>query len=348
MTDIEKLIRPNILGMEPYSTARDEFSADGGPAPEVFLDANENPYDWGYNRYPDPHQKELKGILSKIKNLPVENIFLGNGSDEAIDLIFRVFCRPGVDNVVCIAPSYGMYSVCAGINDIEVRSVMLGDDFSLPVDALFAAADANTKAMFICSPNNPSGNAYDPEVLLDICRKFEGIVVVDEAYADFSKFCSLKESVLEVNNLVVLQTLSKAWGMAGLRLGMAFANATIIDFMSRVKYPYNIDQAALNVITARLNELGTTAPGLDEIISEREKLAEELKSLPAVAKVYPSDANFLLVKFNTDATEVYNLLIAAGTIVRNRTRVPLCEGCLRITVGTPEENRKVISQLKAL
>ena len=337
-SDIEALVRPNIRSLCPYSTARDEYKGSLG----VFLDANESPYQNGINRYPDPRQKVLKERISAIKGLPVENIFLGNGSDEAIDLLYRIFCIPGKDNAVIMAPSYGMYSVCAETNDVEVREVELGADFSLPADQLLAAADGNSKLMFLCSPNNPTGNAFSPDVLLNIVDSFKGIVVIDEAYADFSTLGSLRGKILERPNLVVLQTLSKAWGMAGLRLGMAFAQEYIIRLMSMVKYPYNINCLAQE---AALKALESPVDGkIAEILSERGRLSEVISGFGFVEKLWPSDANFLLVKVD-DASAVYGHLLVDGIIVRNRDKVRLCKGCLRITVGLKDENEKLIKSL---
>ena len=338
MKDIEKYVRPNILALSPYSTARDECSG----SPEVFIDANESPYENGFNRYPDPHQKALKAKLSKIKGLPVEQIFIGNGSDEAIDLVFRVFCIPGKSNAVAISPSYGMYSVAAATNDIALKEVALNDDFSLPKEALLKACDKDTRVIFLCSPNNPSGNAFKKSELLDIADKFDGIVVVDEAYADFSKEGSLRGEVAACNNLIVLQTLSKAWGMAGLRLGLAFACPRIIELMSRVKYPYNINIAALRAVEKALDE--DVSWKIKETLEQREALENELSKLSIVKKIYPSDANFLLVKFD-DADAVYDYLLSNGIIVRNRNKVSGCKGCLRITVGTPAENERLLKTL---
>ena len=340
MNKIEKWVRPNIRSLSPYSTARDE--AQGSP--DIFLDANESPYPGlGYNRYPDPRQKSLKAQVSALKGLPVENIFLGNGSDEAIDLMFRIFCTPGKDNAVAIVPSYGMYTVAADINDVQVRGVPLGADFSLPTEALLEAADANTKLLFLCSPNNPSGNAFSREEILELVRRFQGIVVLDEAYADFSAKGSLRGEVLEYPNLVVLQTFSKAYGMAGLRLGMAFADAYVIDLMNRVKYPYNISQAAQELVLKALDEPRDRE--IAEIVAQRERLTAQLPELPCVLKVWPSDANFLLVQV-TDADALYAHLLQDGIIVRNRSRVTGCAGCLRFTVGTPEENDRLLQSLK--
>ncbi|MBQ7709633.1 MAG: histidinol-phosphate transaminase [Bacteroidales bacterium] len=339
MISVEALVRPNIRTLSPYSTARDEAKG----APDIFLDANESPYPGlGYNRYPDPRQKALKERISAIKGLPVQNIFLGNGSDEAIDLMFRIFCTPGRDNALAIEPSYGMYTVAADINDVELRPVPLRADFSLPVEDIFAKADARTKLLFLCSPNNPSGNAFDPAELLALVRRFPGIVVLDEAYADFSAKGSLRAAVLEQPNLVVLQTFSKAYGLAGLRVGLAFAGAYIIDLMNRVKYPYNLSQATQELALKALET--TPEANIREIVAERSRLAGALPSYPFVRKVYPSDANFLLVKVD-NADDLYEVLLAGGIIVRNRSRVPGCSGCLRITVGTPAENDRLLQIL---
>ena len=335
------LVRPCIARLTPYSTARDDYQGELG----VFLDANESPYENGYNRYPYPHQAALKALIAPMKGLPAENIFLGNGSDEAIDLVFRVFCEPRVDNVVAIAPSYGMYTVAATINDVEVREVPLGPEFSLPKAELLAAADAHTKALFLCSPNNPTGNAFAREDLLELVEAFEGIVVVDEAYIDFSSVPSLAAEVRRYPNLIVLQTMSKARGMAGLRLGLALADAPIIRLMSMVKYPYNINEAAQRLVADLLRQ-----PIDDQvacIVQQRGVVAERLRALPVVERVYPSDANFLLVKVR-DADAAYEHLVQRGIIVRNRNRVLQCAGCLRITVGLPEENEKMLQSLAEL
>ena len=335
------LVRPCIARLTPYSTARDDYQGELG----VFLDANESPYENGYNRYPDPHQAALKALIAPMKGLPTENIFLGNGSDEAIDLVFRVFCEPRVDNVVAIAPSYGMYTVASAINDVAVREVPLGPEFSLPKAELLAAADAHTKALFLCSPNNPTGNAFAREDLLELVEAFEGIVVVDEAYIDFSSVPSLAAEVRRYPNLIVLQTMSKARGMAGLRLGLALADAPIIRLMSMVKYPYNINEAAQRLVAELLQH-----PIDDQvacIVQQRGVVAERLRALSVVERVYPSDANFLLVKVR-DADAAYEYLVQRGIIVRNRNRVLQCAGCLRITVGLPEENEKMLQSLAEL
>lgn len=338
---IASLVRPCIARLTPYSTARDDYQGELG----VFLDANESPYENGYNRYPDPHQTALKALISPMKGLPVENIFLGNGSDEAIDLVFRVFCEPRVDNVVAIAPSYGMYTVAAAINDVAVREVPLGPEFSLPKAELLAAADAHTKALFLCSPNNPTGNAFAREDLLELVEAFEGIVVVDEAYIDFSSVPSLAAEVRRYPNLIVLQTMSKARGMAGLRLGLALADAPIVRLMSMVKYPYNINEAAQRLVADLLRQ-----PIDDQvacIVQQRGVVAERLRALPVVERVYPGDANFLLVKVR-DADAAYEHLVRRGIIVRNRNRVLQCAGCLRITIGLPQENEKMLQSLAEL
>ena len=339
MNKIEKWVRPNIRSLSPYSTARDEAKGN----PDVFLDANESPYEGlGYNRYPDPRQKVLKARVSALKGLPVENIFLGNGSDEAIDLMFRIFCTPGQDNAVAIVPSYGMYTVAADINDVPVRGIPLGPDFSLPVEELLKAADENSKLLFLCSPNNPSGNAFPKEEILDLVQRFPGVVVLDEAYADFSAKGSLRTAVLEYPNLVVMQTFSKAYGMAGLRLGMAFADAYVIDLMNRVKYPYNISQATQEIVLKALEQPRDRE--IAEIMAQRERLTAALPQRRCILRLWPSDANFLLVRV-PDADGLYAHLLQDGIIVRNRSRVPGCAGCLRLTIGTPEENDRLLQSL---
>lgn len=337
--DINSLVRSCIAALTPYSTARDEYKGELG----VFLDANESPYENGYNRYPDPHQKALKAQVAAIKGVAAENIFIGNGSDEAIDLVFRVFCEPRVDNVVAIAPSYGMYKVAAAINDVELREVQLGEEYLLPIEDILAATDENTKVVFLCSPNNPTGNSFPREDILRLVDKFEGMVVVDEAYIDFAEAESLKSEIAERPNLIVLQTMSKAWAMAGLRVGLALADSRVIELMSQVKYPYNINVATMSIVSGLLTK------GIDaevvEIKAQRALLAEALEGMSMVQRVYPSDANFVLARFD-DADAVYDFLIADGIIVRNRNRVKGCEGCLRMTVGLPEENEKLIKSLK--
>ena len=339
--DIYALARPNIRNLAPYSTARDECQVKIG----AFLDANENPFTNGYNRYPDPRQAELKSLISRIKGIPVKNMFIGNGSDEAIDLCFRVFCEPGVDNAVSIAPTYGMYKVAADINNVQMRQVPLGEDFSLPVDALLEACDANTKLMFVCSPNNPTGNAFPVDQILKLAEAFDGMLVVDEAYIDFSSQPSLTGYLAEFPNLIVLQTLSKAYGMAALRLGLAFADQRTMAMFANVKYPYNVSLASMEKAMSLLRRDVSQEVAL--LNSERVRLAEALADLPRVRKVWPSDANFLLVEVD-DARGLYDELLDAQVIVRDRSKVLGCAGCLRISVGTPQENDKVIAVIGGL
>jgi len=338
MSRITHLVRPNIAALTPYSTARDEYRGPIG----IFLDANESPYENGYNRYPDPHQAALKARIGTIKGIQAENLFLGNGSDEAIDLIFRVFCIPGKDNAVIMAPSYGMYGVAADINDIAVRTVRLEADFSLDTEKLLAACDADTKVIFLCSPNNPSGNAFPKAQLLEICDRFPGVVVVDEAYADFSSEGSLVSEAATRENLIVLQTLSKARAMAGLRIGLAISSTEIIGLMSEVKYPYNLSRAAMEKALEFLEKDITEE--INTIITERERLNKILPRYAYVREVFRSDANFLLVR--VDAPDaLYAYLLDHGIIVRNRNRVKGCEGCLRLTVGLPQENDALLRAL---
>lgn len=334
-------IRNNILSLAPYSTARDEFK--GGDI-DVWLDANESPYNNGVNRYPDPHQRRLKASVSKLKGVSPEQIFVGNGSDEAIDLCFRIFCEPGVDNAVAIAPSYGMYTVAAAINNVSVREVPLrSDDYFLPSDELLAACDSHTRLLWICSPNNPTGNAFPIAEIEHLAERFDGVVVVDEAYVDFSAKGSMLSVLARHPNVIVLQTLSKAWGMAGLRLGLAFASAEIMEYFARVKYPYNVNAPTQEEVIRRLE---TEAHDLHvaEVIAEREKLSAALAQYPFVERVYASDANFLLVKV-ADADALYDHLVSEKIIVRNRNRIAGCKGCLRMTVGTPDENKRLLAAL---
>lgn len=341
--DVLKLARPNILGLEAYSTARDDC---GSNRPEIFLDANENPYNNGINRYPDPHQKALKSRISEIKGIAAGSLFLGNGSDEAIDLVYRVFCEPGESNTVSIAPSYGMYEVAAAMNDVEFRKVQLMPDFSMDTEAMLAATDSKTRLMFICSPNNPTGNSFPAEQIEELLERFGGVVVLDEAYIDFSVRPSLASLVKRYPNLIVLQTLSKAWGMAGLRIGLAVADPAVISLMSKVKYPYNINVVAQKMALMKLDEAAKDK-AVAEIVGQRFRLEKELRKCPEVKGIYSSDANFLLVRFD-NPDEVYGRLLAGGVIVRNRSKVPGCEGCLRITVGTPAENDRLLRLLASL
>ena len=335
MKRIESLVRPNIRAMVPYSTARDEFKG----VAEVFMDANESPFDNGYNRYPDPSQTRLKRRIAEIKGVDVQNIFVGNGSDEAIDLCFRIFCNPGLDNAIAIAPSYGMYSTCAAVNDVEMREVLLNDDFSLPVERLLDAADNNSKLLFICSPNNPTGNVFPREEIERILQEFDGMVVLDEAYIDFADEPGMLRSLENWPNLIILQTLSKAWGMAGLRAGLAFASNYVMRLFAQVKYPYNINVATLSAVEKLLKA------GVDDrvklIKEQRAFMEQKLSGMECVWRVYPSQANFLLVQVD-NAADLYNYLLGEGIIVRDRSRMPLCDNTLRITVGTPQENVRLL------
>lgn len=343
MKPILQLLRPNILNLMPYSSARDEFSGTAS----VYLDANENPFETGYNRYPDPYQQEVKKKIGEVKGVNPELIFLGNGSDEPIDLLFRAFCNPGIDNVVAIDPSYGMYTVSAGINDIEVKKVLLTTDFQLEAEKVLAPVNDKTKLIFLCSPNNPSGNLLDKTELLKIVNGFSGLAVVDEAYIDFAPGASLLSELEDYPNLVILQTFSKAWGLAGIRLGMAFAGKEIIAVLNKIKYPYNINALTQQRALESLNKVDEKNNWVDTIIAERLKLSEQLLRFPFVTKIYPSDANFLLVKMN-DARGIFDYLMEEGVIVRDRSKVALCEGSLRITVGCEEENKTLIEKLNNL
>jgi histidinol-phosphate aminotransferase len=342
MVDIQKLIRPSVRNLKPYSSARDEFKGSAS----VWLDANENPNNNGLNRYPDPLQKKLKARISELKNVPAKNIFLGNGSDEAIDLLFRGFCAPRKDKALICSPTYGMYQVSADINDVEVIDVLLTPEWQLNLDGIRSHfSDPNLKLLFICSPNNPTGNSMKKEDVLSIVSDFKGLVVVDEAYIDFSEQESLATELDNHNNLVVLQTLSKAWGMAGIRLGMAFANTEIIDVLNRIKPPYNVNQLTQEVAWKELADETGFKKEVEVILSERTRLTEELSQLKNVLKIYPCDANFLLVKF-TEPKTVYHALTDKGIVVRDRSKV--AEGCLRITIGTEAENSQLINELKRL
>lgn len=334
--DIGDLVRDNIRELVPYSSARDEFSGSAS----IFLDANENPHNYPLNRYPDPLQLELKTEIARLRGQPVENLFLGNGSDEGIDLLFRVLCEPREDNVIIVDPTYGMYGVCAKINDIEQRRVLLNKDFSLEPRKVISEVDNCTKLIFLCSPNNPTSNSFDTEAMIHILDTVNCMVVVDEAYIDFSQGDGLLSLVPEKKNLVVLQTLSKAWGLAGIRLGMVFAHPELIGYLSRVKYPYNINALTIEEGLKQLRTEGGNKHWIDAIHRERNTLEKSLNSLAFVEKVFPTDANFLLVKMN-DPGAVYSFLMERGIIVRDRSHVPLCEGCLRITVGTASENQKL-------
>jgi histidinol-phosphate aminotransferase len=338
-----RLVRRNILTMKAYSSAREEFKGNA----EILLDANENPFASGYNRYPDPSQLQLKQKVAKIKNVAIEQIFFGNGSDEAIDLLIRIFCEPYQDSIIIAEPTYGMYSVCAEVSGVKVKSVTLTSEFELDDQAVLSAADATTKLLFLCSPNNPSGNLLSRSKVENILRNFPGIVVLDEAYIDFSSAKSFVEELNLYPNLVVLQTFSKAWGLAGLRLGMAFASADIITLLNKIKPPYNVNDATQSIILEALNHHDQKNIWVEEIIRLREKLTVSLATLSVVERVFLSDANFLLVRVN-NATSIYQHLLRKNIIVRNRSTVRLCDNCLRITVGTAIENERLIQAIKQL
>ena len=345
MKTIKDITRPNIWSLAPYSSARNEYS---GHVAHVFLDANENPFNGPYNRYPDPLQEELKERISSIKTVPAENIFLGNGSDEAIDLVYRCFCEPKKDNVVAICPTYGMYEVCADINDVEYRKVLLDEDYQIKAEKLLAACDANTKAIWICSPNNPTGNNINSEEIEKVIEQFDGIVVVDEAYIDFSNQKSFKRYVSNDNyNVIVLQTMSKAWGSAAIRLGMAFAKEDIIGIFNKVKYPYNVNALTQEQAMKRLNDPQAVSQWVSILLQERGRMVEAFAELPICEKVYPTDANFFLAKVE-DAQGTYDYLVEKGIIVRNRTRITLCNNCLRVTIGTREENNELLGALRSM
>lgn len=339
--ELNRIVRKNILALEPYSSARGEFEGSAS----VYLDANESPFNNPYNRYPDPLQRGLKNRISELKGEAEENIFLGVGSDECIDLAFRVFCEPREDNVVAISPTYGMYKVCADINDVEYRPVMLEESFELDIERLLAATDENTKIIWICSPNNPTGNAFDRSGIVDLCSRFGGIVVVDEAYVDFSGKGSMLDYLGQLQNLIVLQTFSKAMASASVRLGMAFACKEVIDLYNKVKYPYNINMLTQRYALSLLSNVEQVQSDARLLVANRKSLSAELAMLKCVKKVFPSDANFLLARVD-DADGLYKYLLAEGIVVRNRNRVPGCEGCLRFTVGTKAENDMLINGLR--
>lgn len=345
MFELNNILRENIKNLTPYSSARDEYTGDAS----VFLDANENafgsPLSNAYNRYPDPMQHQVKLRLSTIKGVPARNIFLGNGSDEAIDILFRSFCNPGVDNVIIVPPTYGMYQVSANINDVEAKKVLLTPDYQLDLEGIAEAVDKNTKLIFICSPNNPTGNSINRDDIETLLANFSGIVVIDEAYINYSRQKTFIQELTEYANLVVLQTLSKAWGLAGLRVGMAFASEEIIEVMNKVKPPYNVNESSQLLALEALGNVEQVNAWIKETLAERDKLVLNLKDLDFVLDIYPSDANFILVK-TTDAKGIYNFLVQHGIIIRDRSKVELCEGCLRITIGTPAENKTLTETLQ--
>jgi len=342
MKTLQELTRPNIWSLKPYSSARDEYK---GFTASVFLDANENPYNTPNNRYPDPLQYELKTELGRIKKVLPEQIFLGNGSDEAIDLVFRAFCEPVQDNVVAIDPTYGMYQVCADVNNVEYRKVLLDDDFQFSAEKLLAATDSHTKLIFLCSPNNPTGNELLRDEIVKVISGFEGLVVVDEAYNDFSSAPSLSAHLAEYPNLVIFQTFSKAWGSAAIRLGMAFASPDIIGILNKIKYPYNVNLLTQKEGLNTLHKYYEIERWIKTLVEERKVFMKDFAKLHCVEKVFPSDANFFLARV-TDAVNIYNYLVSLGIIVRSRHNISLCGNCLRVTVGTRVENNQLIDALK--
>lgn len=343
--NLDKIIRENVKGLKPYSSARDEYVADGSEM--VFLDANENPFENGANRYPDPQQRRLKSVLSERKEIPVENMLLGNGSDEVLDLIFRAFCEPKVDNIITLPPTYGMYKVLAGINHIENREVLLTKDFQPDVEKILKRTDENSKLLFLCSPNNPTGNSFSEEKIIRLLQDFNGLVVIDEAYIDFSDAGSWTNRLEDYPNLIVTQTLSKAYGLAGIRLGICMASKEIISVLNKIKPPYNVNELSQNHAIKRLQGISRIRLEIAEILNQKKLVIKVLKHVAFIEKVYPSDANFILVKVD-DAERRYGQLLKKGIVIRNRSNQPLCENTLRFTIGTPEENIKLVMALKEI
>lgn len=339
---LELYFRQSILSLTPYSSARDDFQGEAS----VFLDANENPYNNPYNRYPDPHHRRLRKRISELKNVPPESIFLGNGSDEAIDLLIRATCDPAVHNVLAIDPTYGMYAVAAAVNNVKYTRVLLNEDFSLNREKLLQAVTPETRLLFLCSPNNPTANSFNSGDIDYVIRNFSGLVVLDEAYIDFSRHPGFLERLQNYENLVILQTFSKAWGLAGVRLGMAFAHPDIISILYKIKYPYNINVLTQELVLNFLSNPSAKDRWVKMILKERSRLEQALAVLPCIKHVHPSDANFLLVKVD-EPEKIYDWLCTRSVIVRNRSSVSLCSGCLRITVGTPDENNKLLEALKS-
>lgn len=338
--DIKTLVRPNILKLKPYASARDEFQGEA----DIYLDANENPYNTGLNRYPDPLASDIKKVLAKQKNIDTSQIFVGSGSDEAIDIIVRIFCEPRIDNILVLPPTYGMYEVAANIHDVGIKQIPLTTDFHPKVDAILAATDTHTKILFLCNPNNPTGNLFSGDSLLQLIKKFKGIVVVDEAYIDFAETNSCIALLNETPNLIVMQTLSKAWGLAGIRLGMAFASAEIIALMNKVKPPYNVNVLTQKETLRALKNEAMKEKEVAKILKERLKLAAQLAESASVIKIYPSDTNFILAECR-DADKLYQYLLNQGIVVRNRSNNTLTKNCLRFTIGTPRENKKLIQSI---
>ncbi|MFN3137318.1 MAG: histidinol-phosphate transaminase [Allomuricauda sp.] len=343
--DVNRLLRESVRKLQPYSSARDEYVSDGSEM--IFLDANENPFDNGVNRYPDPYQRSLKSVLSEQKGLTEQQILLGNGSDEVLDLIYRAFCEPNQDNIITLPPTYGMYKVLAGINAVENREVLLTKDFEPNVTEILKVADSNSKLLFICSPNNPTGNAFQKKGIKELLESFNGLVVVDEAYIDFSNDESWVSELKQYPNLIVTQTLSKAYGLAGIRLGICYASDEIIGILNKIKPPYNVNQLTQQRALQRVLHQDLVKQEVKQILDEREELIKALKDLEFVTALYPTDANFILAKVD-DANKRYQQLLEKQVVVRNRSTQPLCENTLRFTVGTPEENKKLIAILKEL
>ena len=344
--DINNLIRANVKTMKPYSSARDEFK-DFDTANMIFLDANENPFENGVNRYPDPQQMNVKAILAKQKNVKTNQILLGNGSDEVLDLLFRAFCEPKIDNVITLPPTYGMYGVLANINAVDNNEILLSDDFQPQIEKIMAAVNDNTKMIFLCSPNNPTGNSFSDESVAYLLQNFKGLVVIDEAYIDFSKKDSWINELDEYPNLVITQTLSKAYGLAGIRLGICYASTEVISVLNKIKPPYNVNELSQKRALDRLTDSDQIKSEINSIIAQRMDLLTVLLEINFVEKIYPSEANFILIKVD-DANKRYGELIAKGIVIRNRTTQPLCNNCLRLTVGTEQENLKLIVALKEI
>lgn len=343
--NLDSLTRNNIKALKPYSSARDEYVADGSDM--VFLDANENPFENGANRYPDPQQRSLKSALSEVKDVSVGNMLLGNGSDEVLDLIFRAFCEPKIDNVITLPPTYGMYSVLAGINHIENREVLLTEKFQPNVDAILKRADQNSKLVFLCSPNNPTGNSFSEDKIIRLLVNFKGLIVIDEAYIDFSSKSSWTKRLKDYPNLIITQTLSKAYGLAGIRLGICMASKEIISVLNKIKPPYNINELTQNHALKRLQGDARIRLEIAEILNQKMLVMKVLRQVEFIQKIYPSEANFILVKVD-DANKRYEQLLKKGIVIRNRSNQPLCEDTLRFTIGTPDENIKLVMALKAL
>lgn len=344
--DINNLVRKNVKSLKPYSSARDEFE-DFDTANMVFLDANENPFENGVNRYPDPQQNSVKQILAKQKMINQNQILLGNGSDEVLDLLFRAFCEPKKDNVISLPPTYGMYGVLSNINDVENREVLLSEDFQPQIEKILSSVDENTKIIFLCSPNNPTGNSFSDESIVTLLQNFRGLIVIDEAYIDFSKKESWINELDAYPNLVITQTLSKAYGLAGIRLGICYATEAVISVLNKIKPPYNVNELTQQRAGLRLKETAKINTEIASIIKQREQLLKVLLNISFIEKVYPTETNFILVKVD-DANKRYDELIAKGIVIRNRNSQPLCENCLRFTIGTEAENAILIKELKSL